>query len=130
MGLLAAIDLLGGALAPPRCSVCGGLCSAGATACERCDRRLLSAAAGSAPLAGVGRVDWAAPYEGAPRELVAALKFGGRTGLAALAARGIAAALAPGLEAFTVVPVPAAPARRRARGYDPAELIARRLAAR
>jgi predicted amidophosphoribosyltransferase len=81
-------------------------------------------------MAGVGPVQWAAPYEGRARELVTALKFGRRLALADLAARAIAAALAAKPAEFTIVPVPAAPARRRARGYDPAELIARRLATR
>jgi ComF family protein len=130
MGLGLAIDLLGAALAPPRCAVCGARSTAAEPLCGRCDRRLLAAPSGSAHLAGIGRVVWAAPYEGAARELVTALKFGARLGLAEVAAGRIAAALAGGPSDLTIVPVPAASARRRRRGYDPAELIANRLARR
>ena len=72
---------------------------------------------------------WATSYEGRARELVAALKFGGRVGLADLAGALVADELR-GPVAPLVVPVPAAPLRRRRRGFDAAELIARSLARR
>jgi predicted amidophosphoribosyltransferase len=70
----------------------------------------------------------AAPYEGVPRRLVTALKFHDRLPLARRAAEAIAAAVPPDVLAGTVVPVPPAPWRLRARGHDPAEEIACALA--
>jgi predicted amidophosphoribosyltransferase len=65
------------------------------------------------------------------RGLVVALKFGARITLATRAAQAIADRAPPDLLARrTVVPVPAAPARRRARGFDPADVIATALARR
>ncbi len=79
---------------------------------------------------GVGAVRWAAPYDGVARELVAALKFGGRLGLARVAAGAIVAAIGDRCrETGAVVAVPPAPFRRLRRGFDPAELIARSVAA-
>jgi predicted amidophosphoribosyltransferase len=74
-------------------------------------------------------VVWAARYEGVARDLVAALKFAKRVPVATVLAGAIAAALQgdPGAEA--VVAVPPAPARRRRRGFDAAELIAAALGA-
>jgi predicted amidophosphoribosyltransferase len=71
-----------------------------------------------------------APYEGAARGLVVALKFGGRLGLAEEAAAAIAGRAPPGLLEGAIVPVPPAPRRRRKRGFDAAEAIARALAGR
>jgi predicted amidophosphoribosyltransferase len=115
-------------LAPPRCAICGSPCAAADVVCGACAGELDGARAGSATLAGIGRVSWSAPYEGVPRALVAALKFGAGLGLARLAAAAIAASVAPPPHGFTVVAVPAAPLRRRVRGYDPAELIAAEVA--
>jgi predicted amidophosphoribosyltransferase len=80
----------------------------------------------------IGSLDvaWcAAPYEGAVRELIAALKFRRRVTLARRAAEAIAAAAPPGLLDGAIVPVPPAPWRLRLRGHDPAEEIAFALAA-
>jgi predicted amidophosphoribosyltransferase len=74
-------------------------------------------------------VAWsAAPYEGVPRELVAALKFRRLMPLARRAAEAIAAEAPAGLVAGDLVPVPPAPWRLRVRGLDPAEEIAVALA--
>jgi competence protein ComFC len=78
---------------------------------------------------GVGEVAWAAPYEGVARELIAALKFRARLTLVRPLAAAIAAALPPIGAEWSVVAVPAAPGRRRRRGFDPAELLAAALAA-
>ena len=74
---------------------------------------------------------WSAcPYEGLGRELVIALKFGGRLALADRVA-GAIAKLAPREHVRgVVIPVPAAPARRRWRGFDVAEEISAALGAR
>lgn len=67
-------------------------------------------------------------YRGVGRDLVVTLKFGGRHA----AAPSLARALGPSVVAFGVDMVTWAPtsrARRRARGFDQAEILARHLAA-
>jgi ComF family protein len=136
-------------VAPPRCAICAAACGSTDTVCAHCARELGAARSGSAPLRDQTRLVWAAEYEGTPRALVSALKFQGRLALADLAAEAIAGALAAPaaaeplgaiaarpLDAIAVasppdvVPVPPAGLRRRWRGFDPAELVADRLAAR
>lgn len=117
-------------LVPPRCAACAAATDATATLCAGCRHELATARAGAAPLAGVGRVFWAARYEGAARDLVAGLKFGGRLALADVAAERIVAALPGDLDQVAVVPVPPAPLRLRRRGFDPADLIAAAVAVR
>jgi predicted amidophosphoribosyltransferase len=114
-------------LAPPCCAVCTAPCAPPELLCDACVRWLARAVPGRSAVGGLGPVAWACPYEGAARGLVGALKFGGRTALAGVAAKAIAEAAGPA-GAATVVPVPAAPLRRRRRGFDPADLIARELA--
>ena len=70
-------------------------------------------------------------YEGPARVLVGALKFRGALALADLMAAQIAAGAPPPLLGdATLVPVPLHPARRRARGFDQAERLARALSKR
>lgn len=78
-------------------------------------------------VAGVDRAWAATTYEDTGRRLVTSLKFAGRLALAGVAARAIAAAVGPGALGGALVPVPADPVRRRLRGFDPAEAIARAL---
>ena len=117
-------------LAPPRCGACSAPCAADERICARCARALAAARRGQVELVGLGPVTWAAAYEGVARELVAGLKFHRRLGLAVVLAESIAEALGPCGPQISVVGVPAAPARRRRRGFDPAELIANALASR
>jgi predicted amidophosphoribosyltransferase len=145
MGASASIAFLRDLLAPPRCATCAAPCDAAEILCRACGAELDHACGGWATLAGIGPVTWSAPYEGAARALVAALKFRGGLGLARVAGAAIAArvaarasvgfptkAVADSTDAlpdgWTVVAVPAAPLRRRRRGYDPAELIAAEVA--
>ncbi len=125
---------LAGLLAPPRCAVCAHRCPGRELLCDRCAAALAGARGGRAVVGGVGPVVWAAPYAGVGGELVTALKFGARLGLARPlgAALGGACARRGGWrdEGWVVVAVPAAPARLRRRGFDPAELLADALAAR
>jgi competence protein ComFC len=79
-------------------------------------------------VAGLDAAWSAAPYEGVPRELVAALKFRRLMPLARRAAEAIASGAPAGLVAGDLVPVPPAPWRMRARGIDAAEEIAVALA--
>jgi ComF family protein len=132
-------------VAPPRCVACARpLERAGDPLCSACRRELpwLPAAcprcALPAPCAPcpARRASWDrawAPlaYEGPARELVTALKFRGALSLAATLAAPIAARAPDGLLAgATLVPVPLAPRRRRARGFNQAERLAAALASR
>ena len=107
--------------------------------CRGCAARLpsLRAAArtarGGCPAAGAAfALAWAPlAYEGVARELVQALKFRGALPVAQLMAAQVAAGLPPALRGVdAVVPVPPHPGRRRRRGFDPAGVLARALAAR
>ncbi|UJA21455.1 ComF family protein [Thermoleophilia bacterium SCSIO 60948] len=96
----------------------------------RCRRALELSRPAELTVPGAELAIAAAPYRGRPRELVTRLKFRARTGLAETAAELIAARLPPPGPLAVVVPVPAAPARRRVRGFDSAEAIAAALARR
>ena len=133
---------------PPRCAACrapGGraadvLCGAcrralpwlPAACCPRC--ALMLPHRGPCPARDAPfHAAWSAvAYEGVARDAMHALKFRAARPLAGVMAAQIAAnappaLLAPGVE---IVPVPAHPGRRRSRGFDPAELLARALARR
>jgi len=147
---MAFVDELVALIAPPRCAVCGTAGGrAGDVLCAGCRRGLpwlrnprcggcglpLPHARRRCPAAGAAFASaWAAvAYDGAARDALIALKFSAARPLADIMAAQIAAAapasslLGPGV---TLVAVPAHPRRRRARGFDPAELIAVALARR
>jgi ComF family protein len=143
---MALLDELIALAAPPRCAVCGApggrasgvLCGAsrraqpwlGEPCCPRC-ALALPHARGRCPAAGAAfDAAWAAvAYEGRARQALIALKFSAARPLADVMAAQIAAG-APLDRRPTLVAVPAHPQRRRARGFDPAELIAAALARR
>jgi ComF family protein len=114
-------------VAPPFCGVCGDPCGATHDVCPACQEAILAAPPSPFAVPGIDHAWAAARYDGVPRRLVAALKFGRRIALARIAAEAIAAA-APGELGGAIVPVPADPLRRRLRGFDPADLIAGELA--
>jgi predicted amidophosphoribosyltransferase len=117
-------------LAPPLCAICAAEADPGLDLCRRCERRLTD---GSPPGLSVAGADaaWAArTFVGVARELVAALKFGGRCALAERAASTIAAEAPAWLRDAPLVPVPPSPLRMAWRGFDPAERIALALARR
>jgi len=116
-------------VAPPRCALCANECRVRQQVCDACEAALHRLPARPAAIPGLALVWSAVPYEGRGRALVGALKFGARLPLAKLAAATIAARAPSELLDGTLVPVPAAPWRRRWRGFDPAEAIARALAA-
>ena len=100
----------------PRCRRCGL-----PEPCRPCPARAAAFDAAWAPVA----------YAGPARELVVALKFRGAMPLADLMAAQIAASAPEGLlDRTTLVAVPLHPARRRRRGFDQAEAIARSLSRR
>jgi ComF family protein len=117
-------------VAPPRCSLCARPCPAREALCSLCDSLLRAGPAQRTAIPGLDAVWSACAYEGTGRQLVVALQFGARLRLAARAAEAIAEAAPAELLAGEIVPVPAAPTRRRWRGFDPADEIARALAAR
>ncbi|MEX1254900.1 MAG: ComF family protein [Dehalococcoidia bacterium] len=134
----AALDLL----FPPRCAVCG---AAGAFLCAGCASALVEASPPRCPRCWRPGPDagecfdcrLAPPafdalragfvYQGVAREVVHALKYRGMTVLAAPMASLLTGAAAR--ESFdVVVPVPLSGLRKRTRGYNQAELLARALA--
>lgn len=129
------IDLI----VPPACAVCGGPgpavmcdgCLAALSriegACPRC--ALPRHRAGGCPARGAPfAAAWAAVvYAGTGRAAVLALKGRARLAVAHAMAEEMAVRAPPWLlrDGVALVPVPTAPARRRARGFDPPALLAR-----
>lgn len=69
-------------------------------------------------------------HEGGAAELVRALKYGRKTSVVTLIADRMASVASAAQGADAVTWVPCSPTRRRERGFDPAELLARALARR
>jgi predicted amidophosphoribosyltransferase len=139
-------------LVPPACAICRRpLRAGGAVACAGCLRRLPWLRGHRCPRCALPRHRHGCPaaraafdrawaplaYEGAARDLVAALKFRAALPVAGLMAAHVAANLPRELRgpvwggaALAVVPVPAHRGRRRRRGFDPAALLAAGVAGR
>lgn len=135
-------------LFPPRCAACGtagavlcAACLAQARApeqplCQRCGRALLSGENGMCPAcrAGYGPeslafIRAAAIHEGSVRDAVLTLKYRGQRRLALPLGDMLAeAAKRLDLRPDIIVPVPLHASRKRQRGYNQAELLARRCA--
>ena len=112
-------------LLPVTCPVCG---ERGPAPCPRCRAQLRRAPALARP-AGIDRCAALLEYAGPGRELVARLKY--RNARASLRFLVEAmATLVASWEPEAVTWVPTAPARRRSRGFDQAELLARGVARR
>src|SRR4051794_28654937 len=124
----AVLDLL----LPPRCPGCD---TEGVVLCQRCAtplRRRMEEPAG-VPIGlpsdlpdGVLQLEWCAAFTGPVRAAVHALKYGGERRLleplgSAMAERWRHATVGGDL----LVPVPVHPSRRRERGFDQAEELAR-----
>ncbi len=112
-------------LLPAACPGCGRV---GEPICASCGRQLVPAAptAPPAPLRW-----WRAPfaYEGPVRALLTGVKYrGARHAIPWLAAQA-AAAVRPHPDIDVVCAVPTTSARRRTRGFDHAQLLAREVAA-
>ncbi len=138
-------------LFPPRCAHCGAagepLCAACRSAirqpptprCARCDLPLLGAVGPRCPACAalarasaspaLERIVVASVYEGTVGSAIRALKFRRQRRLAQPLAHLLAeAARQAGLAADLIIPMPLHIARRRARGYNQAALLARPLA--
>lgn len=103
---------------PPRCEVCWTV-RTGGRVCRRC-------AMSPPTFAGLRS---AYDYGGPAREVVLALKFRGLSSIAPLMASAMAERfLEWGESVSAIVPVPLAGGRRRGRGYDQADLLAKELA--
>lgn len=117
--------MLLGALLPVRCPGCG---ASDASPCARCAARVVPAPAGALPpgLAGCWSL---VAYDGLGRVLVTDLKYRRDRSALAWLAGGMAGLLKPPPGAV-VTWAPTTPARRRQRGFDQAELLARAVARR
>lgn len=111
-------------LLPPRCPICG---TTGPAPCPACWLRLEAAPPLALP-AGVDGCRSLLRYEGAGRLLLSRLKYRNARSALAWLAMGMAALVDNPAGGFDVVTwAPTTPSRRRLRGYDQAELLARRV---
>lgn len=120
-----------GLLAPPLCVCCRRTlprASRGPQLCPACHSEIDRVPVHDLTADGIDAGFAALPYSGAGRRLVAALKFSRLLAAAELGAALIAARAPWRLRADAIVPVPAAPLRFAARGFDPAAELARALA--
>ena len=141
------LERLSAVLAPPACWGCRAPVAAGQALCPGCRAEVRFLRGRCCPRCGLplpcGRrcpgdgssLDraWApVAFEGPARALVHALKFRGALGVADVMAAQIVATAPPGLLAppAVLVPVPTHASRRRARGFDHADHLARALARR
>ncbi len=102
---------------PPRCPVCW--MPGSDDTCGRCRRHQPAFEAARCPFV----------YAGAARDAVHALKYRGVSAVAAVMAQAMADCLTnwPPKEVVALVPVPLAGPRRRSRGYNQSEVLAREL---
>jgi ComF family protein len=106
---------------PPRCPRCCGPLPSAHARCPHC--------ADSHGPHNLDRMIVASIYEGAVRKAIIALKYNGQRRAATPLGDLIAAAVRASDESLDIiVPVPLHASRRRARGYNQAELLARRCA--
>jgi ComF family protein len=118
------LEALAAAVFPARCPGCGAPAE---PVCDACARRLRPALR-QPPPAGVD--DWVAvlAYEGVARELVARLKYRNARAVVPWLGTAMAAAVYAGTGSHGIEVVtwaPTTPVRRRERGFDHAELLAR-----
>ena len=121
-GLSQPVRSLGAVLLPTTCPVCG---ARGPAPCAGCAAELRRAPSLPAP-AGVDGCAALLAYDGTGRELVARLKYRNARASVPFLARGMAAVAPHGPDVVTWAPTTAA--RRRARGFDQARLLARAVA--
>ena len=114
---------------------CAGCERAGHVICPACRLALLAPVGDVRPSVSVGPdgLIVAAPFTGRARRVVHGLKFRNRRAVTAhlgalLARRVLAAGLRPGIDITAVTWAPTSRARRRRRGFDQAEAVARAVA--
>jgi ComF family protein len=132
LGMLAPMQRLLDLLLPPSCGGCG---REGTALCDACrsllGRRLAEPAGVPLGLAhgqpgGLVQLEWCAAYSGPARACLHALKYDGEQRLAAPLGRLMAERWRrAGIGGDVLVPVPVHAARRRERGFDQADLLAR-----
>ncbi|HEX7166820.1 MAG TPA: phosphoribosyltransferase family protein [Acidimicrobiales bacterium] len=122
---------LAAALLPTTCPACG---RAGAAPCPECWRELRPAPP-LPPPAGLDACRSLLLYEGVARELIARLKYRNARSVVAWLVAGMVALVEPHVVAaraaatpFVVTWAPTTPDRRRARGFDQAEVLGRGVA--
>ena len=128
--LRAALDLV----LPPRCPGCTTEGEAICAACLKLLERRLDEPPG-VPIglparqpAGIVQLEWCCPFNGPARAAIHALKYDGERRLVAPLGRLMAARWRrAGIGGELLVPVPVHAARRRERGFDQAELLARQV---
>jgi predicted amidophosphoribosyltransferase len=108
------------------CPVCG---RRGGSPCAEC-RELFVPLGPVPPSPGISALYAAMAYQDAARPLVAGLKYRDQRGTVAFLADQMVAALPPGLGAEGLTWAPTTATRRRQRGFDHAELLARAVARR
>ncbi|MXZ85619.1 MAG: ComF family protein [Acidimicrobiia bacterium] len=106
--------------------LCAGCDGPGPSPCRRCtaDMRAVGEMAALEPLSGLWSVF---AYAGAGRELLARLKYRNQRTCVRWLASAMAATLPSGLAVDAVTWAPTSAKRRRQRGFDQAELLARAL---
>lgn len=109
-----------------RCPVCR---RPGRSPCDEC-RELFVPLGGLPPPSGLSALCAALPYQDAARPLVAGLKYRDQRGAVAFLADRMVAVMPAGAVCGCVTWAPTTPARRRERGFDHAELLARAVARR
>ncbi|HUR16090.1 MAG TPA: ComF family protein [Candidatus Limnocylindrales bacterium] len=128
--LKVALDLL----LPPKCPGCGTEGEAICAGCRTLMQRRLDEPAG-VPIglptrqpAGLVQLEWCCPMNGPARAAIHALKYDGERRLVDQLSKLMAARWrVAGIGGELLVPVPVHAARRRERGFDQAELLARQL---
>jgi predicted amidophosphoribosyltransferase len=108
-------------LLPGSCPGCGAPAE---PVCEACRRTLRPPPRHATP-PGLDELVIAFAYEGVARELVARVKYRNARGAVAWLAEAMLAGLCPTSAVDVVTWAPTTPARRRERGFDHAELLAR-----
>lgn len=117
---------LGAVLFAAECVCCGGRTDSAAAFCARCARRLTPPPVVPVPV-GLDACRALTTYSGAGRDLVVAIKFRGRHAATGWSARALGDLLGD-VPVDVVTWAPTSAQRRRKRGFDQAELLARRLA--
>jgi len=115
-------------LVPPACAACRSPCEPGRSVCPSCMRDLdLSGPIDDPAIPGVDAICSVASHTGVGRTILAGYKFNGLFGLATFIGSRMAEIAPIQGGSGHVVPVPAAGLRRRLRGFDTAEDLARQL---